>query len=144
MTVQDILDAKGNQVFAVDPESTLHAAVSLMVDQNVGSLLVVDRDGALAGIITERDVLRESKDRFEQLRTTRVKEVMSRRLLTATPDEPIDDVQRTMLDHRIRHLPVLDQGRLVGLVSIGDVNKILLDAREVENHGLREYIGGYH
>lgn len=144
MTVEDILEAKGNQVFTIGRESSVHDAIALMVDENVGSLVVADEAGLPEGIITERDILRESRDRCEAMRTTRVAQVMTRRLITAEPADEIEDVQRIMMEHRIRHLPVLYAGRLIGMVSIGDVNKVLLTEREAENSGLREYIaGGY-
>jgi CBS domain-containing protein len=142
MKVADILRTKGSEVITIDGESTVYGAVKRLVEKNIGALVVVEPNGEVAGIITERDVLKECNQRFEALDETKVKEVMTARVIATRPDDAIDYVQALMTRNRIRHLPVLSDGKLMGMVSIGDVNKILQGEKEAENRDLKDYIVG--
>jgi CBS domain-containing protein len=142
MRVSDILRTKGTKVLTIRADQTVFDAIRELVEKNVGSLLVVDEEGKTAGIITERDILKESSRSFEQLAKTLVREVMTSKLLIGTPNDEIDYVQRLMTEHRIRHLPILSDQRLVGIISIGDVVKILMHEQEVENRDLKDFIAG--
>ena len=146
MVLLEILRRKGSKVHSIAPTATLDEVVHKLVDNNCGSLVVCeessDGDGAgtLVGIITERDILRTCATRRESLREVTVREVMSRELLTGTPNDSIEDTMGLMTERRIRHLPILVGGRLAGLISIGDVVKAHHDEVTMENHYLKSYI----
>ena len=144
MTLRDILTAKGSHVFTTRPEAALDEAVRELVQHNVGALVVCTRecpDGErLVGIVTERDILHVCASGRCDLAAIKVSEVMSTKLITASPDDAVEAVMGSMTDHRIRHLPVLADGRLVGIVSIGDVVKAQHDRLAMENQFMRNYI----
>ncbi len=145
MNLAEILKAKGSTVFTIGPEAVLDQAVTRLIDHNIGSLVVCTRDvehgEKLIGIITERDILHACSSRSGyDLATTRVEEVMSTSLSTASPADAVEDVMGLMTRKRIRHLPVLTDGRLVGLVSIGDIVKAQLDRLALENQFMKDYI----
>lgn len=145
MTIEEILKAKGNKVYTVEADATLEHVASRLVDHNVGSLVVCDRDAEhgerVIGIITERDILHVCASRGQrQLASMRVHEAMSTDLATASPAEQVETIMGLMTSRRIRHLPVLREGRLVGLVSIGDVVKAQHDRLAMENKFMKDYI----
>ena len=142
MKVKDILKVKGPEVVTIFEEKTVEDAIDLLVRNRIGGLLVLDEAGRIAGIITERDILRESNRNYPGLGTTKVKEVMTREVIACSPEDDLEYIEQVMTDKRIRHLPVIDNKRLVGLISIGDVVKALISARKVEIHYLKEYIEG--
>jgi CBS domain-containing protein len=140
--VSDILDAKGTDVLGIEGSATVHEAVARMVDANVGSLLVYE-DGALAGIVTERDYLRRVAVEGRDERTTPVREIMSPELVYVGPEASIDECMAVMTERRIRHLPVLGDARdVLGIVSIGDVVKFQSREQSVQIRFLTEYISG--
>lgn len=140
MKLRDVLAAKGSQVYTVQPGQTLQEALGLLTRYRIGALMVVDDDGRAAGILSERDVLRECHARADRLGEILVRDAMSADLIIALPDDALDYVMGVMTRNRIRHLPVMDGGRVVGLVSIGDVVKACLEETQYENRYLREYI----
>ena len=140
MKVREILAIKGEQVHTIEPQRTILDAVTLLVEYGIGALLVRDTAGAVAGIISERDVLRVSRDRSGALGTIRVADVMTRDLVVCVPDDDVDYAMGIVTKNRVRHLPVMDDGRVAGMISIGDLVKARLDAAEYENRYLREYI----
>jgi len=140
MKVREILAIKGEHVHTIDPQRTILDAVTLLVEHGIGALLVRDTAGVVAGIISERDVLRVSRDRSGALGTIRVADVMTRDLIVCVPDDEVDYAMGIVTKNRVRHLPVMDDGRVAGLISIGDLVKARLDAAEYENRYLREYI----
>lgn len=145
MTLQDILAAKGSQVFTIEPEATLADVVRLLTQHNVGCLLVCRREAGEekpVGIITERDLLHAQAAGKGPLERVKVSEVMTTRLITAAPEDAVELVMGLMTTKRIRHLPVLSEGRLVGLVSIGDVVKAQHDLLAAENRFMKDYIQG--
>ena len=139
--VSDILRAKGSHIFSIGSDASVYDAVKEMVQHNVGSLLVLDDDG-VKGIITERDYLREIVLHGRTSRTTQVREIMTTEVVAVHSARPIEECMAIMSERRIRHLPVVDDGALVGLVSIGDLVKQIADDREVEIRYLTEYITG--
>jgi CBS domain-containing protein len=140
--VSDILDTKGGAALGIDGSATVYEAIVKMVDGNVGALLVWEGD-RLAGIITERDYLRRVTLEGRDERTTPVREIMSAPLVYVSPDTPIDECMAVMTDRRIRHLPVLTEGReVVGVVSIGDLVKFHSSEQTVQIKFLTEYISG--
>ena len=145
MLLQDILKAKGSTVYAIQPEATLEDVAHRLVEHNVGSLVVCEEGSTerpVLGIITERDILRACASGQGPLATTRVAEVMSTDLVTGTPGCQVEQIMGLMTEKRIRHLPVLSQGKLVGMVSIGDVVKAQHDHLAMENHFMKDYIRG--
>jgi CBS domain-containing protein len=146
MKLRDILAVKGSTVHSIAAEATLQDVVRTLVERNVGSLIIYCEAAAeiqsLAGIITEHDILFACMTGKPPLEQVRVGEVMSSELVTGTPDDEVADVMGLMTNRRIRHLPVLDNGRLVGIISIGDVVKAQHDRLALENRYLKDYITG--
>src|SRR5262245_56271038 len=140
MKIRDVLKAKGNQVYSVAPHRTVQEALALLVQFHVGALLVLDDDGQPVGIVTERDVLRTCHHRAAQLERVIVRDVMTHELIIGVPDDDLDYTMGIMTNNRIRHLPIVDGGRIAGLVSIGDVVKACLEETAYENRYLKEYI----
>ena len=130
-TVKDILAVKGSEIVSVDPEATLLEALEIMAGKNVGAVLVLDARGALAGIFSERDFVRKIIIKGRTMGTTRVEEVMTSRVLYVGPETSVSDCMGLMTEKRIRHLPVLEGGKPVGMVSIGDVIKELLQEQQL-------------
>jgi CBS domain-containing protein len=139
--VADLIRAKGRTVYSIESGATVYEAVKRMVDRNVGSLLVLDGD-EIRGIITERDYLREVALKGRTSKTTTVAEVMTSKLVCVGPNHSIEECMAIMTEQRIRHLPVLEEGRLAGLVSIGDLVKQLSRDQKYEIQFLTDYITG--
>lgn len=139
--VADILARKGGEIHDIPKDATVFDAIEKMVRHNVGSLIVREGD-AIAGIFTERDFLRRVALEELDPKKTRVREVMTERLVCLDPASSVQDCMALMTQERIRHLPVLDGARLAGLVSIGDLVLHLSDEREVEVRYLTDYIAG--
>lgn len=145
MTLQEILQRKGTNVFTISPHATLEAAVEQLVEENIGSLLVCQDNATeqnIAGIITERDILRTVATHRGRLEELQVADVMTTDLITVSPRDTIVQAMGLMTEHRIRHLPVISQGKLAGIISIGDVVKAHHDLLEQENFYMRNYILG--
>ena len=142
-TVQDILGSKeSNHVFTIAPTASVLDAVEAMNNRRVGALLVT-QDGMLAGIFTERDVLQRVIGAMRRPSSTTVNEVMSRDVITVTPETDIDEVSSLMQQRRIRHVPVVDRARgLIGMVSIGDLNAVHASHREAALTYLNDYVYG--
>jgi CBS domain-containing protein len=144
MRLHDILAAKGTSIFTTSPETSLAVVVRQMVEHNVGSMLVCQRDltlgERLVGIITERDMLRCFAAGQWDLTSLTVAEVMTTKLITACPNDSVADLMGVMTTHRIRHVPVMNGERLVGMVSIGDLLKAHHDHLIAENQFMRDYI----
>jgi CBS domain-containing protein len=144
MTLSDILRAKGSTVFTIGPDATLQEATQELVRCNVGAMVVCDRDlemgERLLGIITERDITRVCAAGKAPLSAIRVRDVMTTRLLTGSPSDSVEATMGLMTSNRIRHVPVLSEGRMVGIVSIGDVVKSQHDRLAMENQFMKNYI----
>jgi CBS domain-containing protein len=139
--VSEILGDKGRDVLKIDAEAPVLEAVKQMIDANVGSLLVTDGD-EVTGIVTERDYLRRVTLEGRTDRETAVREIMSKPLIAVTLDTTVDECMALMTDRRVRHLPVVDEGAVVGLVSIGDLVKATIDEQEFTINQLKSYIAG--
>ena len=135
----EILDDKGSNVFAIDADASVFEAVQRMVEKNTGSLLVTE-NGDIAGIVTERDYLRRVALHELDPRETPVREVMSSPLIVVTPETSVDECMALMTDRRIRHLPVVEDGSVVGVVSIGDLVKFKSQQQSFEIQYLTQYI----
>jgi CBS domain-containing protein len=129
-TVRDILGNKGDDVISVSPDATLYQALEVMANRNVGAVLVIDKEGKIAGIFSERDYVRKIIIKGRSTESTTVKEVMTERVLYVQPETSVSDCMNLMTEKRIRHLPVLVNGKLMGVVSIGDVVKAVLQEQE--------------
>jgi CBS domain-containing protein len=129
-SVKDILKEKGNAVYSVRPEATLYEALELMADRNIGAVLVLAEDGKIQGIFSERDFVRKIIIKGRDGEVTKVKEIMTTQVLYVQPDTSLPDCMNLMTGKRIRHLPVIAEGKAVGLISIGDVVKAVLKMQE--------------
>ncbi len=137
--VSEILGEKGDRVLSIEAGASVFEAVEEMVEANVGSLLVTDR-GDIVGIVTERDYLRRVTLEGRTDRDTAVGEIMSSPLVVVTPETEIDECMAVMTDRRIRHLPVVEDGEVVGVVSIGDLVKFKSKRQSFEIQYLTDYI----
>ncbi|MBT8107534.1 MAG: CBS domain-containing protein [Gammaproteobacteria bacterium] len=139
--VQHLLDRKGREIITIPGDASVFDAIKLMADREVGSLLVMDGD-ELQGIVTERDYARKVILKGRASETTAVGEIMTPDVVTTTDKQTVNDCMSLMTERRIRHLPVVDEGRVIGLISIGDlVNAIISDQQE-EIEQLENYISG--
>ena len=141
MFISQVLQTKPvHEVVTSDEDTRAAAAARLMTERGVGSLVVLGRGGEIAGIVTERDILRRFARHGAQLGGMRLAEIMSQPVETVQPDAHIEDVLQRMTLKRFRHLPVVDQRRLLGIVSIGDLVKAMLQEKTAEAESLRQYI----
>jgi CBS domain-containing protein len=140
--VRNILQMKGNNsIISVEPQDTVYYALEQMCEKNVGALLVVDK-GHLIGLFTERDYARKGILKGKASRETLVEEIMTENVRTVSPDTGIDECMKLMTSSYIRHLPVLENGELVGLVSIGDLVKYIIDEQKYIIENLEHFITG--
>jgi CBS domain-containing protein len=140
MFVSDILTQKGGLVYTITPGTSVAQAATQLATRRIGSLVVVDKHGDVAGIVSERDLV-HAMAQFGELALDRdVGEIMTRHVVTCDPDDSIDEVMGAMTRGRFRHVPVVKHGELYGLVSIGDVVKARLEEAAHESEALRAYI----
>jgi CBS domain-containing protein len=139
--VSEILRGKGGDVLKIDASATVYEALVKIVERNFGSILVTE-GGEVVGIMTERDYLRKIAVQGRTSRDTKVSEIMSAPLVYVTPETTIEEAMAIMTDRRIRHLPVVEDGDVVGLVSIGDVVKFQSQAQSFQIKYLTDYISG--
>lgn len=142
-TVRDLLNAKGSEVWTVPHDTTVYRALELMAEKNCGSLVIAEGEKVL-GMFTERDYARKVILHGKSSKTSTVGELMTKDVLFVSPDDTIENCMALMTDKRLRHLPVLEAGKLAGIVSIGDVVKQIIADREFTVRELERYItGGY-
>lgn len=139
MLVSQVLSAKGVKVLTASPDQTLEAIASILWSRRIGALVVTE-DEAVVGIVSERDLVRAVAEEGEAGLSRKVREAMTRDVVLATPSDSVDDMLSRMTDRRIRHLPVCEQRRLIGIVSIGDLVKAKIEETEAEAQNLRAYI----
>ena len=139
--VSEILENKGGMVLSVDVNETVFDAISLMAQVNIGAVLVQKGD-TIAGIFTERDYLQRIALQSRSSKQTRVGDVMTTPVISADPDDSVQRCMETMTTCRCRHLPVVHDGKLLGIVSIGDLVKKMLDEKQLEVEKLSQYITG--
>ena len=133
---------KGSQVWTISPEATVFEAIQVMAQKNVGALLVM-KDNKPVGIVSERDYARKIVLQGRTSRDTNVSQILSSELISATPHTPVAECMRLMTANRVRHLPVLQAGRILGVVSIGDLVNWTISAQNSTIHQLQTYIAGY-
>jgi CBS domain-containing protein len=137
-----LLQAEARTVFSVWPEETVYEAIQRMSEKRIGALVVLSGGERLVGIITERDYARKVILKGRQSRETRVSEIMSTPVFYVTPETNIDQCMRIMTSRLVRHLPVLEGERVVGMISIGDLVKSIISSHQQTIHQLENYIGG--
>ena len=142
-SVHLILKHKGGEIWSVSPEQSVYEAIEKMADREVGALLVIS-EGKLVGVVSERDYARKVILKGRSSKDTLVKEIMTRQVIHITADQSVDECMTIMTNHRIRHLPVMEGVRLVGMISIGDLVKWNITEKEEKIKQLEHYIaGGY-
>ena len=153
MKIKDILLEKGNSVITIGAEESVHAAIVELNSHGFGALVVLNQDGKVAGIVTERDILKCCGDTCNQMKETAtrehaickvlVSEIMTKDLVIGVPDDDLNYVMGIMTKHRIRHLPILDDGNLTGMISISDLVNAHLEENVIQGRTLKEYIHGW-
>ena len=143
MKISDILKHKGSNVWTLQAPQTVDEALQLFVTHHIGALVVLDENNKqIVGVISERDIVRGCYYKHSKLDNTLVRDLMTEKVITCSPDDPIDGIMAMMTNHRVRHIPVLVEGRLQGIVSIGDVVKALLEDSAHQIQNLKEYMYG--
>src|SRR5258708_16116644 len=140
-SISEVLNPKGMTVWAISPNATVFEAIQMMADKNIGALLVMEH-GRLVGIMSERDYTRKVALKGKSSRETPVKEILSGNLIHVTPSHTVEQCMRLMTDHRVRHLPVLDGERVLGIISIGDLVNWIISAQISTIQQLQTYITG--
>lgn len=140
MTVQQVLEAKGSQVVTVSADAPLREAVGLLVSEVIGAVMVLDGEGRLAGVLSERDVVEGLSRWGDGVLGLPVSSVMRKEVPTCSPTDSMLRVMALMSDRRVRHVPVIAEGRLTGVLSVGDAVKYRINEVEAEAQALREYI----
>jgi len=140
-TVQSLLEKKGSQIWSIGPDASVFEAISLMAEKGIGAVLVME-DGRLCGILSERDYARKVILAGKSSRQTPVRDIMTRSVLCARLEQTVEQCLALMTDKRIRHLPVADDGNVIGLVSIGDLVKEIIAEQQFIIEQLERYISG--
>ena len=140
MTVKAIMSAKGGEVVTIQPNTDVASAARILAERKIGALVVTGPDQRVVGIVSERDIVQELSAHGAAALTLPLTEVMTRKVMTCSPSDTISSVMERMTQGKFRHLPVLEQGKLIGIVSIGDVVKHRLEQMEREQSALRDYI----
>ncbi len=140
-TVRSILSYKGSQVWSLEPDATVYDAIVLMAEKGIGAVLVC-RESRPVGMVSERDYARKVLLQGKSSRGTPIREIMSSPVVTVTPDHTVEQCMRIITEHRIRHLPVIEGGVLVGVVSIGDLVNAIISTQQATIHQLSNYIAG--
>lgn len=140
MTVRKILNLKGSDVVTIAPEQKLHDAIAMLTKYRIGALIVTDSNGAVAGILSERDIVHLLSNKDNNRFDNTVSSAMTSAVKSCKPDDTIQHIMQVMTAGRFRHMPVVDGGRLTGVISIGDVVKHRLEEMEQESEHLKQYI----
>jgi|TARA_B100001013_G_C24413531_1_gene364884 CBS domain-containing protein len=138
--ISTILDSKGGDVYSISPESSLKQMADEMLAKKIGSLVVTEKDGSLAGIISERDFLNIVGKHSKDWEDISVSDVMTKEVITANPEDTLEQVMSVMTQHHIRHIPVMGNNKIVGLLALGDIINALLDKSLFQNELLKRYI----
>ena len=142
VTVEKLLQAKPERIWTIRPEEFAYDALQIMADNDIGALMVVDEEGGLVGVFSERDYARKVILKGKSSRVTSVGELMTQAVYYVGLQQTIDECMALMTEKRIRHLPVIEEGRLIGVVTIGDVVKMIISEQEVTIKDLETYITG--
>jgi CBS domain-containing protein len=142
MKISQLLRNKTGDIASVSPETPIPAVAAMLKGRGIGAVVVQDREGGLAGILSERDIVYALSDRATGLADVTAADLMTAQVQTCSPAQDINDVMRAMTEKRFRHMPVMDQGQLVGIVSIGDAVKSRIEELENERRALETFITG--
>lgn len=143
MKIKDVLTSKGGTIFTIDQNKSVLEGMSLIVPNKIGSLIVLDESGKITGIFSERDALRQCYLNPGNFQNIPIKDVMTKSIVVAEPEDEVDYVLGVMTQNKFRHTPIVNkQGNLVGIVSIGDLVKVQLNEKDFENKYLMQYIQG--
>ena len=142
MKISEILKNKGPEVFTIGEDKTLDEALKILVLNKIGVLIVLNYEGKISGIISERDIIRASYDNPVDYRNLNVSEFMTKNVVIVEPEDSIDYAENIMTQNRFRHIPVINNKRLVGIISLGDIVKAQLTETRFENKYLKDYISG--
>ena len=150
MRIKDILEEKGDEVVTIDADQPIHAAIVMLNHNGIGSLVVTGGDGQIVGIVTERDILKSCGEHCTRLQTVApgeqatcpflIRDIMTKDLVIGVPDDDLNYAMGVMTNHHIRHLPVLDNGKLAGMISIGDLVNAHFEENVFESRTLKDYI----
>ncbi len=140
MSVRAILKDKGTEIISVAPDDSIKSASELLAAKRIGAVIVRHGDGAIAGVLSERDIVRGVAEQGELCLKMKVSQLMTASVVTCAPEDSVAGIMGKLTDRRIRHLPVVDNGELVGVISIGDVVKYRIAEAEKEAMALRDYI----
>ncbi len=141
ISIRQLLERKGSEVWSTSPDASVYEALQLLAEKNIGALVVL-RDGELEGVVSERDYARKVILHGKTSMKTPVQEIMTEEVITIGTETIVDDAMALMTDKHIRHLPVVDEGTVVGIVSIGDLVKAIIADREFTINQMEEYISG--
>ncbi|HXR48156.1 MAG TPA: CBS domain-containing protein [Candidatus Limnocylindrales bacterium] len=139
--ISALLHHKGTALWSIAPEATVFEAIKLMADKNIGSLLVISGD-RLVGVFTERDYTRKIALQGKRSKETQVREILSGKIVSVTPHQTVEECMRLMTENRVRHLPVLENGKAIGVVSIGDLVNWTISAQDATIAQMEQYISG--
>ena len=142
MRIADVLRSKGAAVATVTETTTVTGLLAELATHNIGAMVVVGADGKIVGMVSERDVVRRLHEQGADLLRRPVSDIMTGLVVTCTPDEAVDNLSAVMTNNRVRHVPVVVDGRLAGIVSIGDVVKLRMELLQAEQEHLQAYITG--
>jgi CBS domain-containing protein len=140
MTVRAILSRKGNDIATLEPNATLAAAMKILAERRIGALVITGADQRIVGILSERDIVRTLAERGPSALDKPLADVMTRKVVTCSQSETVCEIMERMTSGKFRHVPVVEQGRLIGIVSIGDIVKSRLEEMEREQAALHDYI----
>jgi CBS domain-containing protein len=140
MTVKGILSRKGNSVVTLEPNASLATAIKVLAERRIGALVITGADHRIVGILSERDIVRTLAERGPAALSEPLADVMTRKVVTCTQTETVCEIMELMTSGKFRHIPVVEQGRLVGIVSIGDIVKSRVEEMEKESAALQDYI----
>jgi len=143
MKIELILKKKGSDIYSISEDATLKDMAKNMLGKSIGSLLILHDDGSIHGIITERDFLHNVAKYHDTWEAVRIGDVMIKKVLTATPEETLDEVMSRMTNNRIRHMPIVESGKAVGMLSIGDIIYASLDESTFQNELMKRYINDW-
>ncbi len=142
MKAKEILEKKGTHVWTTQETATIKEVLGILVSHNIGAVVVIDEKEEIAGIVSERDIIRECYRNSKEVEKTCVSDVMTRKLIVGSPDDELDYLMGVMTKNRIRHVPIVTHGKLQGMISIGDVVKAQLHDTQYENRYLKDYMFG--
>lgn len=140
-SVKHLLQGKGHEIWSIDPDASVYDAIAMMADKEVGALVVLE-DNSLVGVLSERDYARKVVLQGRSSKDTKIRDIMTSRVAYARPDQSVEDCMAMMTEMRIRHLPVMDGDELIGIISIGDLVKSIIEEQQHVIAQLEQYISG--